>query len=69
MLAEYVRKYETAWLDESIPALGGGHTPRECANDPTRRDDLIRLLDSLPEDNGQPGTMSPARLRRALGLT
>ena len=60
-------KYETDWLDEPIPALAG-HTPRESANDPTRRPDLIRLLDSFPEDDGQPGTMSPARLRAALGL-
>jgi hypothetical protein len=62
------RKYELAWLDESIPALGG-HPPRECANDPTRRPDLIRLLDSFPPDDGQLGTMSPARLRSALGLS
>jgi hypothetical protein len=60
--------YETAWLDEAIPALAG-HTPRECANDPTRRPDLIRLLDSFPQDNGQPGTMSPTRLRTVLGLS
>ena len=67
-LDEMARKYELAWLDESIPALAG-HTPRECANDPTRRPDLIRLLDSFPRDDAQPGTMSPARLRSALGLS
>ncbi|CAN5607187.1 hypothetical protein BH09ACT7_BH09ACT7_60480 [soil metagenome] len=61
-----MRKYEQAWLDEPIPALAG-HTPRQCANDPTRRDDLIRLLDSFPQDTDQPG-MSPTRLRAALGL-
>lgn len=66
-LDEMARKYEAAWLDEPIPALAG-HTPRECANDPTRRPDLIRLLDSFPQDTGRPGTMSPARLRAALGL-
>jgi tetratricopeptide (TPR) repeat protein len=65
-LAEMAGKYEAAWLDEPIPALDG-HTPRECADDPTRRPDLLRLLDSFPED-GRPGTMSPARLRTALGL-
>jgi hypothetical protein len=64
---EFTAKYEETWLDEPIPALAG-HTPRECAGDPTRRPDLIRLLDSFPEDDGQPGTMSPARLRAALGL-
>lgn len=67
-LEEMARKYEEAWLDEPIPALAG-HTPHECAEDPTRRPDLIRLIDSFPEDTGQPGTMSPARLRAALGLS
>lgn len=66
-LDEITREYETAWLDEPIPALAG-HTPRECADDPTRRPDLIRLLESFAEDEGRPGTMSPARLRIALGL-
>ena len=66
-LDEMARKHETAWLDEPIPALAG-HTPRQCVNDPTRRPDLIRLLDSFPKDTGRPGTMSPARLRAALGL-
>ncbi len=67
-LDEMARKYEAAWLDEPIPALAG-HTPREYADDPTRRPDLIRLLDSFPPDTGRPGTMSPARLRAALGLS
>ena len=62
------RTYEEAWLDEPIPALAG-HTPRECANDPTRRPHLIRLLDSFPQNTGRSGTMSPARLRAALGLS
>lgn len=66
-LDEMTRKHEAAWLDEPIPALAG-HTPRQCAEDPTRRPDLIRLLDSFPQDSGQPGTMSPTRLRAALGL-
>jgi len=34
-----------------------------------RRPDLIRLLDSFPQDTARPGTMSPARLRAALGLS
>jgi hypothetical protein len=39
------------------------------ANAPTtRRIDLIRLLDSFPQGTNQPGTMSPTRLRAALGL-
>ena len=67
VLEEMARTYEAAWLDEPIPALAG-HTPRQCADDPTRRPDLIRLLDSFPQTGG-PGTMSPARLRVALGLS
>ncbi|MFC9768125.1 hypothetical protein ACFVJ2_40860, partial [Rhodococcus jostii] len=65
-LDEHIRGYEQQWLDDSIPALGG-HTPRECAADPTRRDDLIRLLDSFPQQE-RPGAMSVRRLREALGL-
>ena len=66
-LQDYVRGYEQRWLDEPIPALGGV-TPRAAAADPTRRDDLVRLLDSFPADNGDPGQMSAARLRTDLGL-
>ncbi|WP_373235210.1 SEC-C metal-binding domain-containing protein [Mycobacterium marinum] len=66
-LETMARQYETAWLDEPIPALAN-HTPRQCAHDPTRRPDLIRLLDSFPQDNNRPGAMSPTRLRAALGL-
>ncbi len=67
-LDEIIRKHEAAWLDESIPALSG-YTPRECANDPTRRPDLIRLLDSFPAESGRPGEMSRSRLREALDLS
>lgn len=66
-LAGFIAQQERAWLDDSIPALAG-YTPRQCAADPTRRPDLIRLLDSFPEPAGDPGMMSPARLRSALGL-
>ncbi|TQC40024.1 hypothetical protein EEB14_57025 [Rhodococcus sp. WS4] len=65
-LDEHIRRYEQQWLDEAIPALGD-HTPRECAADPTRRDDVIRLLDSFPQEE-RPGAMSVRRLREALGL-
>jgi hypothetical protein len=68
MLDEYIRQYEANWLDEPIPALDG-HTPRQTADDPTRRGDLIKLLDSFPADDGTPGRMSPERLRAALGLS
>lgn len=66
ILEVQIRKYEASWIHETIPALDG-YTPTQAAADPTRRDDLIRLLDTFPE-TGQPGAMSPRRLREALGL-
>lgn len=63
----FVRDYERKWLDEPIPALAG-HTPRQAAADPTRRGDLIRLLDSFPAHDANPGVMNPDRLRAALDL-
>ena len=66
-LAEHMRNYEKQWLDMAIPALHG-LTPREAAEDPTRRDDLVRLLASFDDGEESPMTMSPRRLRAALGL-
>ena len=67
VLGQMARQYEQAWLDDAIPALAG-HTPREAAADPTRRPDLIRLLDSFPREQDRPGLMNPDRLRVELGL-
>ena len=66
VVANYIGDYERQWLDMDIPALGG-LTPRQAAGDPTRRGDLIRLLASFGETD-DPTQMSPARLRRLLGL-
>lgn len=66
-LGEVIRNFETNWLDEPIPALDG-HTPRQAADDPTRRADLIRLLDSFPAGEAVRGGMDADRLRAALGL-
>lgn len=66
VLHHIVRRHETAWLDEPVPALGNV-TPRQAADDPTRRPDLIRLLDTFP-DTDDPGQMSASRLRAALDL-
>ena len=63
-LDEFIRGYEQQWLDEPIPALDE-YTPRQAANDPTRRADLVRLLDSFPT---VAGGMDADRLRSALGL-
>ncbi|CCG03605.1 SEC-C metal-binding domain-containing protein [Blastococcus saxobsidens] len=65
-LEQFIRQHEQAWLDESIPALSGA-TPREAAADPSRREDLVRLLASFPPAGG-PGQMGPDRLRAALSL-
>ena len=67
IMDEYIRDYETSWLDEEIPALAG-LTPRQAAADPTRRPDLIALLASFDTDEDMPGMMSAKRLRAALGL-
>jgi hypothetical protein len=59
---------EHAWLDEEIPALEG-LTPRQAADDPSRREDLLRLLRDF--ERGVPkgvGGFDPDRLRAALGL-
>lgn len=66
-LAAMIRGYEDAWLDENIPALNG-LTPRQAAADPTRREDVIRLLDSFPTTDQAPGGMDRERLRAALEL-
>jgi hypothetical protein len=66
-LDEFVRDYETRWLDEPIPALDG-HTPRQAADDPTRRADLIKLLDTFPAGEAARVGMDADRLRAALGL-
>ena len=65
-LADYTAKYETKWLDMELPALRG-MTPRQAADDPTRREDLIRLLAGMPRTD-DPTKMDAGRLARALGL-
>lgn len=64
---EFIRDYEATWLDQPIPALDG-HTPRQAADDPTRRGDLIKLLNSFPTGAAARGGMNTDRLRAALGL-
>ncbi len=60
---------EQRWMREKVPALGG-ITPREAAADPTRRQELERLLASFPspEPGGGWFGLRPDRLRRHLGL-
>ncbi|KKC01173.1 tetratricopeptide repeat family protein [Mycolicibacter arupensis] len=66
-MEQVLHEYEERWLDESIPALGG-ITPRQAADDPTRRGDLIRLLNSFPSGAAAGRGMDADRLRAALGL-
>lgn len=80
--AELSRQAQARWVDESVPALDG-LTPREAAADPTRREQLERLLDEFdrradhlrdafsPMDGGLGAaiTYDTAALRRELGLT
>ena len=72
---EYIRGRERAWVDESIPALGG-LTPRQALDDPTRREDLERLLKQMEANQAALARRGPGpgagfdagRVRRLLGL-
>jgi hypothetical protein len=59
---------EDRWLAEHVPAFGG-LTPRQALDDPTRRHDVIKLIESLDRDpvvGFAPYDVD--RLRRKLGL-
>ncbi|MGI8407168.1 MAG: hypothetical protein ACR2L3_01480 [Actinomycetota bacterium] len=71
-LGGWLEIMEERWCDEEVPALG--HlTPRQAADDPTRREVLERLLTSFEDMNaglvpsGAVG-FRPERLRHLLGL-
>lgn len=69
-LQDLMRQKETAWLDDHIPALGG-LTPRQAADDPTRRPDLVALLhefDDRASHSSATLTFDVDRLRQLLGL-
>ena len=51
-----------------IDVDGEGHDMDHYADDPTRREELVRLLNSFDSTPAGPGAMSPARLRAALRL-
>jgi hypothetical protein len=70
VLVEIQELMEQRWLDESVPALAG-MTPRQAAADPTRREELRRLIASFPCPDGLPEgavTLRPPRLRELLDL-
>jgi hypothetical protein len=65
-MREHIRAYEESWVDEPIPALEG-MTPRQAVQDPTRREDVERLLAGMPSD--QDGLlMDTSRVRMLLGI-
>jgi hypothetical protein len=68
-VAEIQRHFEQRWCNEAVPALGG-LTPIQAAADPTRREQLERLLASFDTLDAPPGaiTMRTDHLRKALGL-
>ncbi len=70
LLKSYIQQRELKWLDESIPALGG-LTPKQARDDPTRREDLMRLLREFEQrggGHGAGGGFDAARLRALLNL-
>lgn len=69
VIAEIQEQMEERWCAEPVPALGGA-TPREAAVDPTRREQLERLLASFDLTEAPPGafTMRTDQLRARLGL-
>ncbi|TAN31316.1 MAG: SEC-C domain-containing protein [Actinomycetota bacterium] len=75
VIESHIEMMEDRWLDESIPALGG-LSPRQAMNDPTRKEDLIRLLNEFERNetrlkstkNKQTAGFKTARIRKKLGF-
>ncbi|MFW5933617.1 MAG: SEC-C metal-binding domain-containing protein [Actinomycetota bacterium] len=70
-LEGFMRQHEDSWVDTPLPALGGS-SPRQAVDDPTRREQLLRLLDDMERDaaawSGPGRGMDADRLRALLGL-
>jgi hypothetical protein len=66
-----MRRHEDAWIDTPLPVLHGA-TPRDAVGDPTRRDELLRVLADIERHAAgwsSPGRpMDAERLRQLLGL-
>ncbi len=60
-------RLEHNWLTEPVPALGGW-TPTDAAADPTRREQVRRLIDSFEGPDDEAFGLRPDVLRRTLGL-
>jgi len=74
LLDETVRRFESDWVDESIPALGG-RTPRAAIRTPRGRREVEALLDDMAwmrrraGEDGAAGMMDADRIRELLGLS
>jgi hypothetical protein len=69
-MGQIQQQMEDRWMDEPVPALAG-LTPREAAADPTRREQLERLLASFEQMGPIPPgmfTFRVDRLRRELDI-
>ena len=68
-MVAFMEEHERRWCEEPVPALEG-LTPRAAAADPTRRDELERLIADFPPVDVSSGVFSlrPERLRELLGL-
>jgi len=72
LLASVMRKYMSAWLDKTLPALGG-KTPREAAATKAGREKVLDLIKDLENGEarkkkaGEP-FMDLGPLRRELGI-
>jgi len=67
MLDGVIREREQRWVDEPVPLLRG-LTPREAADDPVAREDLLRLLRGMDDRPRGQGGFDPDRLRTLLGI-
>jgi len=71
LLHEVLQRHYTAWVHESLPALGG-KTPTEAAADPAMREKLVALLKDLELHHATApppmGTYDPSWLWEELGL-
>jgi hypothetical protein len=68
-IEDVLQQMERRWCDEPVPALDGLR-PRDAVEDPTRRDDVARLIASFPKIDPASGAfgLRPDRLRELLGL-
>ncbi len=69
IIDQLTKTMDQRWIDNPVPALGN-LTPRAAAIDPTRRDDLRKLLESfaaMPLTEGTLG-LNPQRIAKELGV-